>query len=580
MKRYYILLWGLIGLLLQPIVSFGQQQTNIANTTPYKSKWSISEPFEQKVFIENNEDQLKGKIPDEKGKILYTTRITGVDLYFTPNGVTYRYDKFPTPSFDKDAKEKENKGGIQPEAQFFSIQWENTNPNVELIAEDEASFYHCYAKGNKHTVIAHAFKKILYKSLYNGIDVEYRFPENGKGLEYSIIVHPGANLSQVKLLYKDAENCIINSKGDVVSQSSFGNFIDHAPTKVFYMENEGKAQATFTKKGNEISFSSNYDRTKTLVIDPWSVNPSFTGYDAGYDIAYDLKGNAYVYGSFNPYQEIKIDSNGNIKWVFNAIYPNAYLQFGGFAVDEESGTSYLGSATYPTILKINTLGIQIDSFYIGSSMEELFRMAYNKCLGQLVLGGGGITDSTQVCLLDTALTRLKPYNVLRTTEIQHDVALLAIDNLSSSFYVAIMESNNDRTLFDNVLVNCSLPSMTTNYIVSDNFSFYEGLPGLSYIDGVNGYSLSPNGAVVGNKWVYLYDGDTLRRYNKTNGTNTLSKRIGGTKYNWSGIDMDICENLYLANNTQIKIYDTALNNTGTINIGKTIMTCTLPLAIN
>ncbi len=540
----------------------GQSSTIPANGLS-QAKWTVNEPFELKVFIENNEGQLDGKIPAEKGKILCTTRITGVDVYFTPKGVTYRYDKFPPPAGDEDERKDTDRN--KPETHFFSVEWENANPNVELISEDPVKFYYCYPAGNNHTVFAHACKKILYKNIYNGIDIEYSFPANDKGLEYSVIIHPGANLSQVKLLYKDANNSIINSSGNIELQSSFGDFTDHKPTKVFYKESNENVSASFQKSGNEISFLCIYDKSKTLVIDPWTVNPLFTGYDAGYDINYDLHGNVYVYGSFNPYQEIKLDSTGNIQWIFNAIYPNTLAGFGSFAVDEVSGTSYLGCAGEPTILKLNSNGIQVNSYTIGHPMEELWKVAYSKCIGQLVIGGGGTADPNQICLLDTSFTSIQGFDILHSGETQHDVALLAIDNSNTAVYAAIMKTNSSLTDFDNVLVKCTLPYMTTNYIISDGFSFYEGLPDLSYIDGKQGYSSSPNGEVAGSKWIYLFDGQTLRRYYKSTGVNTFTKNIGASSLNWSGIDLDLCENIYVANNTKVEVLDTGLNITTVIN---------------
>src|SRR4029077_19683663 len=100
---------------------------------------------------------------------------------------------------------------------------EGSNPNVELQAKDEVSFYYCYgdAKNPEHTIVANAFRKVLYKNLYQGIDVEYSFPENKFGIEYALIVHPGADLSKVKLLYKGADGITTDATGNVKIETSF-----------------------------------------------------------------------------------------------------------------------------------------------------------------------------------------------------------------------------------------------------------------------------------------------------------------------------------------------------------------------
>jgi len=56
------------------------------------------------VFIENNEGQFDGRTSSDKDKVLFSTRINEVYLYFTSTSITYRYDKYPV--MDNDGKEK------------------------------------------------------------------------------------------------------------------------------------------------------------------------------------------------------------------------------------------------------------------------------------------------------------------------------------------------------------------------------------------------------------------------------------------------------------------------------------------
>ena len=92
MNRVYINFF-----LLSVFVLFSEQvysQKGIGNSNSYnKPRWLVKDPFEQKVFIENNEGQFDGK-SGNNNKILYSTRIDGVDIYFLANGVTYRHDEY------------------------------------------------------------------------------------------------------------------------------------------------------------------------------------------------------------------------------------------------------------------------------------------------------------------------------------------------------------------------------------------------------------------------------------------------------------------------------------------------------
>jgi gliding motility-associated-like protein len=527
-----------------------------------KTKWTLNDPFEQKVFIENNGGQFDGRTSSGNDKILFCTRINEIYLYFSATGIIYRYDKYPPMKHDGKKSEDSEEENIKPETHFFSISWKGANQKTDVLAEDEQSFYYTYSKSDTHTTIAHAFRKLLYKNIYPAIDIEYSFPEDKKGLEYAIIVHPGADLSQVKMLYNDAGKIKLNSGGDIESESSFGQFVDHSPVKTFYQDGSGSASCSFSLSGNEVSYISNYDKTKTLVIDPWMVSPGFANYNAGYDICYDVRGNVYSYGSFAPYQEIKINSAGVIQWIYTL--PNVDPQYADFAVDEGTGISYDGSCTNPTIYKVDTAGLLTKSYVIGNNMEELWRMAFNKCENHLVLDGGGVGLINQACTLDTGLTTLNVVNVLSATDGHNDMTFLTIDNDNSSVFMAVA-ANLYGNKYPNKVLRCPLPSLSpTSYLVSDGLNFEEGVTGPTYVDGVFGHGFGMNGAITSPNWLYLYDGGTLNRYNKNTGATILSKTISPTHYAWGGLDADLCDNMYMGKADTIVVYDSSLNNIGKI----------------
>lgn len=154
--------------------------------------WTVKNPFEQKVFIENKGGQFKARNSNDSAKIYFAAYLSGVDVYFSSTGLTYYYDEYPKLSEDEKEKlEKETDTNELPKIKThsFSVKWENANTDCQIIPSDSVSFYYTYSSG-KSNIISRAYKKILYKNLYNGIDVEYSFPQDRSGMEYSIIVHP------------------------------------------------------------------------------------------------------------------------------------------------------------------------------------------------------------------------------------------------------------------------------------------------------------------------------------------------------------------------------------------------------
>src|SRR3972149_3583628 len=142
-----------------------------------QTKSWTSNPFEQKVFVEN-----KGQFDkvDADAKILYSARSKGVDFYFTTEGIIYKLDKAVALSkeekeaFDKNKqkpkKEKKEEKGIEPfnlVPEFLNMKWLNANPEVQIIAEEKQKGYYTYGynTGGKITnIVANTFTKITYKN--------------------------------------------------------------------------------------------------------------------------------------------------------------------------------------------------------------------------------------------------------------------------------------------------------------------------------------------------------------------------------------------------------------------------------
>ncbi|HXB13822.1 MAG TPA: SprB repeat-containing protein, partial [Bacteroidia bacterium] len=312
-----------------------------------------------------------------------------------------------------------------------------------------------------------------------------------------------------------------------------------------------------------------YDHSNTLIIDPFKTNPAFTGYNAGYDVCYDLNGNVYAYGSFSWFQEAKINNLGALQWIFNAVFPSTWggVQYGDFAVDEVNGTSYLTSSGYTMIIKVNTLGKQLDSMDVSGTMNEIWRMTYNRCENQIIIGGGGTAGNYQLASLDTSLISFKPVNVIATVGGHHDVYFLSIDNTNKYVYMATALSVDDG-LYANDMEKVPITGfLPIQWSIADGYTFTESCCDANYVDGVGGHALGLNGIVTSPNWVYGYDGAKLRRYNKSTGTIVSTTVISPTKYSWGGIDVDMCDNLYLVNDTVVNIYDSALSVIGTIHPG-------------
>ncbi|HXP49436.1 MAG TPA: hypothetical protein VN922_05755, partial [Bacteroidia bacterium] len=296
------------------------------------SKW-IAHPFDAQIFIENKGQYDKDL--DNKEKVLFHVHLnTAIKMYFLPNGLIFKHSEFVSEAGDKDdadADEGDKGKGIKGEREDrdkphtevvtkLSTVWEGANTNVVILAGDEQQGVHTCSMGKgMPTISSNAFKKLTYKNLYPGIDVVYTFPAKGeKGdIKYTLIVHPGADLSQVKLNYTNAKSLAVDSKGDLHIQNDIHELIEYAPVSSY--QEGGNVNVAYKIDGNTESFEvkGDYDKTKTLVIDPlWGINFG-GGYSSGYDLDYDNFGNVFVGGAYDPYVVEKYNSAGTLIYAWS-----------------------------------------------------------------------------------------------------------------------------------------------------------------------------------------------------------------------------------------------------------------------
>ena len=528
--------------------SFGQNFTASYPINTSKSSWEVKDPFEHKVFIENKgQFDAKKNFPENyPQQIKYVVKHEGIVIYFTPGGLSYRYDEIEAKnekrSFIQDESEQSVGEGEEEEeyrervniiSHSMDMNWIGSNQNVQIISGETATYYFTYANLNgptgKSGIKALAYNKITYKNLYPHIDVEYIFPENKPGIKYTIILHPGADPSVVKMQYTGAENIFLDSDGNAVINSSFGDFTDHAP-ETFSSVSKTKISSSFHLQNNVVSFNVKEPETlnfksETIVIDPWTTNPIFSVCNKAYDVDYDLKGNVYVYGGEGggtPFEEIKFNSSSVKQWVYATtpfVTGNTgqwVVLYGDFAVDGNSSSSYLVESRYAgaKVIKLNAAGMQVGIFAGKSNFNEINRIVYNTCTKQGVVAGGGTSSHYQACVLDTNVANMTPIDVVSANKNQMDMCLLAMDN-SSNCFMATVKSALYPSTNNNVLIKCPANTLLPiAYKVPDNHKFNEGFS-IGYISNAGGNKAAGfNGMAVNSKYVYTYDASLLQRWNK------------------------------------------------------------------
>ena len=556
----------------------------VFNAYPQQSsnaRWVVKRPFEFNVFIENKGQFAEKEKKDVGQPILYYSKKGKLHLYYTASSIVFRCDSLvPLDNDEERGGEKETKVKVVPE--YFSIKWEGANANAIVEVQKPMSNYFTYPnladKYGKSGITAHAFKKLVYHNLYKGIDVEFYYPEDKGGLEYDIIVHPGADPSVVKMKYTGANIALLNN--DISIKTIFSNLTDHAPIA---HDGSGKQVASsFMVKNNTVSFAlGNYDKTQSLIIDPWVTTTSFTGANNAYDLDYDKAGNVYISGGGDAteYQINQYNSGGTLVWTYNATFAytitGGYYGYGALCTDHRNGTCYFAeggnfSGSGAQVLKINSAGIQKALFPGNPQVNELWRVAFDYCNNQLVLGCGNTVQTYQGATLDTALTTMKPVNVMGAITSYHDISLLALDDVGNAYMGTAKNINpTDSVNFNNVIMRMPLPSITpTIYQVKDGYVFQEVAsaiyyPSLGTATAGNGF----NGMVANKSMLFTYDGGTLKKFKPSNCAFVSSVKINPIPFNWGGLDLDCQGNVYAGDFFNVNVYDSNLTAIAPITFG-------------
>jgi len=236
-----------------------------------------------------------------------------------------------------------------------------------------------------------SFEKIMYKGLYEGVDL-YTWGKRS-GIKYEFHLAPGASWKDIVVRYEGIEGLSIDEKGALHVKTSLGEIVDEAP--VVYQERGGGrvAVASRFRLVDECSYgfeiTGNVDASLPMVIDPsleWSSYLGGSGEDQGYGIAVDSAGNCYLTGctkssdfptaggfdssygggtNWGDAYVAMVTASGTLAW--SSYIGGAGDDYGnGIAVDA-AGNCYLTGATYsldfPTVGGFDTsLGGAEDAF--------------------------------------------------------------------------------------------------------------------------------------------------------------------------------------------------------------------------
>lgn len=542
----------------------GKSQSSIKNNPPVKSEWTSNNPFGTNVFVENLgqfDNWAKTSSP-----VKYAMN-NNDKIFFTQQGLTFKLEKEEKIREEEQEKEEGKKNGPKTEPYFVTMYWEGYNPNATIEVNKPTEEYYTFGEKGFENIKAKGYRKLIYKNLYPQIDVEYIIADKG-GIKYSLIVHPGADLSVVKMRYEgNVKKIYIDRTGNVIIKTPVGNIIDHAPQS-FYVDDKTTIPSVFEVKRNTVSFQliTHHAPLTTIIIDPWTITPSSLTTDlSAYDVDGDDYGNVYVGGGTYPFKLAKYSSAGTLLWIFTnpsgfASIPNCHY-YSKFYVYPPTGTTYIGESFNNNpgtrVMRINNDGTlaKTSPAASGNRTTELWGMHFQPTTKQVIgFGGGGQVSNNLQIFPDTNLNSSSIYNFNSSTNMANDIASFAVDS-NGDFYAIISTKNsvlNNNHIQKSIFSSSYSPNVAWN--VNSGYDYSETS---NYVIGVKANTLTVN-----KKYLFSYDGKTLIAWDKTNGAKLASTVVSASYYGGQnrglgptdGIAADECNNVYVGGYAKVHTY--------------------------
>ena len=498
-----------------------------------------------------------------KKEIIYGYYKEKEKFFFTKEGIIIQIDTFDVPKglvsayFKLLGEEKELYERAKTKSYYLFAEWQNANPDIQIIPSEKTEGYFTF---REHQELCFGYKKLTYKNVYPNIDIEYTLPTDSAGIKYNIILHPGADLSQVELLYSgDIREMLMDNKGNIVIKTPVRPITEHAPKTYFYSSKKEIGSAFILNNKTIRFFTENYDARLKVVIDPWVAATQDPGEDMAYDVDYDFDKNLYAYSRTNGggLYVTKYSPTGTILWTHLVTTESTYD--GNFLVDRLANKLYISEgfrANGARAYRINTNNGVADGFMSQalSNFREMWDMVFD-CNNNRIIGlGGGTNSNLNGGIINTTTGQAQISNFTGYGGISQDVVNGVVDNQGRLFvlYSTGNAATQDRFSLVNNTFNGNI-WMTFHGM----YSFQECSNHPLWEDTGCGAQNSNafNAMDVNDSYLYMYDGRRLRAYNKANGASIAATSVGfaGVWYQpiqQGGIAVDDCNNIYVGGNNK------------------------------
>ncbi len=308
----------------------------------------------QKSFVPDGFLENRGQIVDQYNRsnedLLFLYTGNGIKVQLRKTG--YSYELFSLTQARAGKKENTPLNFTIQNCRV-DINFVNSNPVPAVTASQQSPDYINYYTGSLETTNLHSYGRVLYKNVYDFVDIEFLIGGNEKiPFKYNIILHPGANLNEVKFLISGASALRINKEVfEIVTP--LGLITEKIPFS-YYEDSPGTNRPVdFHLEQEMLSFAADYDPSRSLVIDPssnliWSTYYGGSAYDYCSATGVDGQDNVYIAG--HSLSTSNIATSGVYQSVLNGNLDGYLAKFNASGVRQWA--SYFGGSNFEQIFSI------------------------------------------------------------------------------------------------------------------------------------------------------------------------------------------------------------------------------------
>lgn len=353
----------------------------------------------QEGFVENR-GQIVNQFGQANNEVLYLFRSKGINIQLRKCGFSYEF-KSPV-NTNKDISEvsdfiinKQHPKEKKLKYRRIDIELLGANPACEIIAEDPLRYYMNFYNvigAPEGIVKARTYSKVVYRSIYPNIDLEFSVSEALLDCKYSFIIHPGGSIENIRMRFnnaflklekgKDSSDvlCLLDDdiNGNITIPLCYNISGGHKQSKGLKFNICSGSELRLSVCDSNLELKGDMQIMYSVPTGQWATYIGGDSYETGYDVVIDKLGYIYAIGTtgsknniatsgsyqdslaseyYNDIFIIKFDSLGNRIW-------GTYL--GG---EKDEGTPELSIDGNSNLLMAGTTGSEFNIATTGAHQE-------------------------------------------------------------------------------------------------------------------------------------------------------------------------------------------------------------------